>query len=88
MVFLRHADSELFEEAYFVMRRDACGRPAKKDMVAEAERILKGEEEKDPVPVSVMRKRKKGKRGRRFFTLLLPFAFGVALTAAVFLFLL
>ena len=44
MVFLRHADSELFEEAYFVMRRDIARRPAHRDMVAEAERILKGED--------------------------------------------
>lgn len=85
MVFLRHADSELFEEAYFVMRRDTRSRPAHKDMVAEAERILKGEEENTPVPVSVARKKEKGKRGGRFLALLLPFVFGVVLTAALFL---
>jgi hypothetical protein len=43
VVFLRHPDSTLFEEAYFVVKRDATAAPAPVDMVAEAERILLGE---------------------------------------------
>ena len=39
---MRHVDSELFEEAYFVMRRNPPA-AARSDMVAEAERILMGE---------------------------------------------
>ena len=86
MVFLRHADSELFEEAYFVMRRDVARRPAHRDMVAEAERILKGEDREVSVPAPLVRgkeRKKEGKRGRWSF--LVPFLLGVLVTALLFL---
>ena len=86
MVFLRHADSELFEEAYFVMRRDIARRPAHRDMVAEAERILKGEDREVSVPAPLVRgkeRKKEGKRGRWSF--LVPFLLGVLVTALLFL---
>lgn len=86
MVFLRHADSELFEEAYFVMRRDAARRPAHRDMVAEAERILKGEDREAPLLAPLERKKKRKKEGKRGWqSFLVPFLLGVLVTALLFL---
>lgn len=46
MIVVRTRDSRVFEEAYFVMRRDAGGRnggeTAESDMLREANRILEG----------------------------------------------
>ncbi len=39
MIVLQTADSAIFENAYFVLRR-ACGAPPKTDMLAEANRII------------------------------------------------
>lgn len=87
MVFLRHADSELFEEAYFVMRRDAR-RPAYRDMVAEAERILRCEtEEKESHTGVSPQKRGKRKRGKGRLSFLFAFALGVLLSGVLFFFL-
>ena len=86
VVVLRHADSALFEEAYFVMRK-ASGRASHTDMVAEAERLLTGGEtslateqkrEKEP-------KKKKDGRARRAFLSFLWFCLGGACAAAAFL---
>ena len=87
MVFLRHADSELFEEAYFVMRRDAR-RPDYRDMVAEAERILRCETgEKESHTARFPQKCGKRKRGRGKLSFLFAFALGVLLSGALFFFL-
>ena len=87
VVVLRHADSTLFEEAYFVMRR-ASGRASHLDMVSEAERLLTGGEtsptteqkrEKEP-------KKKKDGRARRAALSFLWFCLGCACAAGVFFF--
>ena len=84
VVVLRHADSSLFEEAYFVMRR-ASGRASHTDMVTEAERLLTGgeaspfpEEKKEKEP-----KRKKDGRARRAFLSLFWFCLGGLCAVAV-----
>ena len=61
VVFLRHPDSRLFEEAYFVMKRDREKSPPPSDMVAEAERILWGEE---PMPTAEKKEEKPKREGR------------------------
>ena len=85
-VYLRHADSALFEEAYFVLRREARSSLGHREMVAEAERILRGEEvERDASP----RKRQKRCEGEKErsgrWAPVLAFLLGMAGSAAVFL---
>ena len=44
MIVVKTTESKIFEEAYFVMRREYSGMEG--DMVAEANRIIEGYEEK------------------------------------------
>ena len=44
MIVVKTTESKIFEEAYFVMRREYTGMEG--DMVAEANRIIEGYEEK------------------------------------------
>jgi len=73
MVFLRHADSELFEEAYFVMRRDAdMGGAPTADMIGEANRIIES--------ARPSKRREKQGHGRHVWVLLAAFvSFGAGL---------
>ncbi|MBO5754616.1 MAG: hypothetical protein J6W28_02160 [Clostridia bacterium] len=84
VVVLRHADSSLFEEAYFVMRR-ASGRASHTDMVTEAERLLTGGEASPVIEQKKKKEPKKKKDGRvrRAFLSFLWFCLGglCALTA-------
>ena len=85
VIFLRHPDSELFEEAYFVMKRNAVKKPFPTDMVAEAERILSGGELFAPTAEKKERKARGAKRVKKVFCFLLAFLLGAGAAAAWFL---
>ncbi len=72
---LRHPESGIFEEVYFVLREDADGCTAKSDMIAEAERIIR-KETAEKVP----RKEKKKRQ------MLLPFLSGALMSASIAIF--
>ena len=78
VIYLKNTGSELFEEAYFVVSR--VGEESKldeKNMISEANRIISDSivwERKDRILKIV----------RRVSAVLLPFIFGVLITALVF----
>jgi len=48
VLHLRHPESGIFDEVYFVLREDVMSTPSHRDMVEEAERIIRREaREKD-----------------------------------------
>ncbi len=75
IIFLRNTDSDVFEEAYFVIKDDAAVSPgAEEDMVREANRILREN------IISRARPRKAVVRRGTF----LPFLIGTLFSAAIF----
>ncbi len=43
IIYLKNTDSSIFDEAYFILRRDSeCGACGETDMVDEAKRIIEG----------------------------------------------
>lgn len=84
VVVLRHADSVLFEEAYFVMRR-ASGRASHTDMVTEAERLLTGGETSSAADEKKKKERrtKERSRARRAALSFLWFCLGALFAAAI-----
>ena len=64
MIVIKTGDSELFEEAYFMMRPDVSG--AERDMIAEANRIIENSEGK--------KNKEKDKK-----MMIIPFSVGAAL---------
>ncbi|MBP3436435.1 MAG: hypothetical protein J6K61_00810 [Clostridia bacterium] len=56
MIFVKSPNSTLFDEAYFVLRENGGNRPTRQDMVAEAERLLRGEDEENGSSVAQTRK--------------------------------
>ena len=81
VIFLRHPDSKLFEEAYFVMKRDVGVAPSPADMVAEAERILLGGEPPAPTTPETEKKPKGHKRLKRILWSFAAFLLGAAAAA-------
>ncbi len=69
---LRHPESGIFDEVYFVLREDAEGCAAPGDMIAEAERIIRKETAEKVLP------KKKKKKG-----MILSFLVGAAVSATV-----
>lgn len=71
VIFVRDTGSQLFEEAYFIVRRGAGAPPSANDMVTEAQRIVS---EASGYPV----RRTRNGNGR-----LLPFLAGAASAGAL-----
>ena len=69
MIVLRTRDSRVFEEAYFVVRREAEGDGAsEQDMIREANRILERSLPRDRLtPVTPMQASPKARRGGFFW---------------------
>lgn len=62
IIYLKNTDSDIFDEAYFVLRRDTDSEYYEDtDMVEEARRIIEG--------VSGVRRNEKKRRGAWFFSL-------------------
>ncbi len=61
MIVVKTGDSRYFDEAYFVLRHDPSRRATRRDMLGEANRILR-ESEPDPRPM-----RGRFRRGVLFF---------------------
>lgn len=69
---LRHPESGIFAEAYFVLREDVSMQTPVSDMIKEAERIIR-KESADQCP----------KKEKERQTILLPFFAGAVLSAVV-----
>jgi len=72
--YLKKCESEWFDEAYFVLRKDAPDPPVGKDMVEEAPRIIR----KEMLPSG-----DRPRKTRKALRLILPFFLGSVFSALV-----
>lgn len=74
VLYLKNCESKLFDEAYFVLRKNTDTPPCANDMLEEATRIIRAETTSLRAP-----RKKKSALSRSF----LPFLAGIAVSATI-----